>query len=71
MRLPLPTSHGPEKRYHAPGVMKEQDVRQRIESFLKRTARELIIGGTELGAHRVSRRRTKCLRCQQLSQLSS
>jgi hypothetical protein len=26
-----------------PGVMKEQDVRQRIERFLKRTARELII----------------------------
>ena len=26
-----------------PGVMREQDIRQRIESFLKRTARELII----------------------------
>jgi hypothetical protein len=33
----------PEKRYHVPGVMKEQDVRQRIEGFLKRTARELMM----------------------------
>ncbi|MGC9986921.1 MAG: hypothetical protein ABSF35_25315, partial [Polyangia bacterium] len=41
--LLLRASHAPEKRYHVPGVMKEQDVRQRIESFFKRTARELII----------------------------
>jgi hypothetical protein len=46
--------------------MKEQDVRQRIESFLKRTARELIIGATQLGSHRVSRWRTKCSRFQRL-----
>jgi hypothetical protein len=26
-----------------PGVMKEQDVRQRVESFLKRTAREVMM----------------------------
>jgi len=52
MRLPrcsestrqfLDASRAAEKRYHLLRVMKEQDVRQRIEGFLKRTARELII----------------------------
>jgi hypothetical protein len=33
----------PKKRYHVPWVMKEQDVRQRIESFLKRIARKMTI----------------------------